>query len=149
MTVMSLVATKNFLKFKEAIRCAYPKFTTTRVALTDRRDRQSMWFNNIQDLSLSSDFSFYFGHCIKWQCNSLLCCAPWTTFDTSQSFITFTKSFYASTTAPFTPSLSCVLNCDQVRSTGRFVQHMKKVHCHVDHLLDVLDLDQIHRPGIF
>ena len=52
---MSLVAAKDFLKFKEAIRRVYPEFTTTRDALTDRRDRQSMWFDNIQDLSLSSD----------------------------------------------------------------------------------------------
>jgi hypothetical protein len=40
--VMSLVAAKNFLKFKEAIRRAYPEFTTTRDALTDTRDRKSM-----------------------------------------------------------------------------------------------------------
>ena len=46
------------------------------------------------------------------------------------------------------PSMSGVLDCDEVRSTGRVVQHMKKVHFHVDHFLDVLDLDQIHRPGI-
>ena len=146
---MSLVAAKNFLKFKEAIRRAYPEFTTTRDALTDRRDRQSTWFNNIQDLSLSSDFNFYLLHRIKWQCNSLLCCAPWTMFDTFRPFITFIKSYYATATALFTPSLSGVLDCDQVRSTGRYVQHMKKVHFHVDYFLDVLDLDQIHRPGIF
>ena len=58
---MSLVAAKNFLKFKEAIRRAYPEFTMTRDALTDARDRQSMQFDNIQDLFLSSDFNFSFG----------------------------------------------------------------------------------------
>ena len=57
--VMSLVASKNLLKFTEAIRRAYPEFTTTRDALTDRRDRQSTWFNNIQDLFLSSMFTFF------------------------------------------------------------------------------------------
>ena len=50
---------------------------------------------------------------------------------------------------PFTPSLFGVLDCDQVRLTGRFVRHMKKVDFHVDYFLDVLDLDQIHRPDIF
>ena len=113
---MSLVAAKNFLKFKEAVRRAYSEFTTTRDALADRRDRQSMWFNSIQDLSLSSDFNFYFWHRIKWQCNSLLCCAPWTTFDTFRPFITFTKSYYATTTAlsrRVCPACSTVIKSDR------------------------------------
>jgi hypothetical protein len=117
---------------------------------SDRQKGQTIYVIWQYSRSISKfRFQFYFWHRIKWQCNSLLCCAPWTMFDTFRTFITFTKSYYATTTAPFTPSLSGVLDCDQVRSTGRFVQHMKKVHFHVDYFLDVLDLDQIHRPGIF
>jgi hypothetical protein len=56
---MSLVAAKNFLKFKEAIRRAYPEFTTTRDALTFSRDRQSMWFNNWSSIS-KFKFNVYF-----------------------------------------------------------------------------------------
>jgi len=70
-------------------------------------------------------------------------------FDTFWPVITFIKSYYATATALFTPSVSGVFDCDQVRSTGRCVQHMKKVDFHVDYFLDVLDLDQIYRPDIF
>ena len=56
-------------------------------------------------------------------------------FDAFRPLITFTKSYNVTTTALFTQSLSGVLVCDQVRSTGRFVQHMKKVHFHVDYFL--------------
>ena len=55
---MSLVATKALLKFKEAIRCSYPKFTT-RDALTFSRDRQSMWFDNWSSIS-KFKFNVYF-----------------------------------------------------------------------------------------
>ena len=55
---MSLVAAKNFLKFKEDIRCAYPKFTT-RDALTFSRDRRFMWFNNWSSIS-KFKFNVYF-----------------------------------------------------------------------------------------
>ena len=87
--VISLIAAKNFLKFKKATRCAYPKFTT-RDALTFSRDRQSMWFNNWRSIS-KFKFNVYFQiHVFSTMSVQLLFivvyCAWTLTFDTFGAF---------------------------------------------------------------
>ena len=87
--VISLIAAKNFLKFKKAIRCAYPKFTT-RDALTFSRDRLSMWFDNSSSIS-KFKFNVYFQiHVFGTMSVQLLFivvyCAWRPTFDTFRDF---------------------------------------------------------------
>ena len=58
-TVMSLVATKIYLPSccKKALRRANPKFQRQGL-LNHEKFRHSLWFNNIQDLFLSSKFNY-------------------------------------------------------------------------------------------